>query len=304
MHALHPLSVVSGHYGVFPLHPYPAANLPHRYSGGDIPHEVFPAEVAAAQAYQVVLAEQSPQRRQGGEHLHVHQVLYVPSVLVHTVYVYVVGVDAFVEVAHGQSASCRHQRQAEVAAAQSHGACGSLVVVYLQHGHLWLPVRSYQPYLAALLHYPPCAVSQGVQHGRVRTLELQLDGIFLEHQVVFLYLDVGIGIVPRQVLLHVLYACVQRLGRVEVHYQLTVREGWQGYGPHQVVAPRRASHRSRHVAYVSPFHQILPYRLQVSPHPGAVGSLGQLVFYVALVVYHVGEEALPHVGESHYGCCH
>ena len=49
---------------------------------------------------------------------------------------------------------------------------------------------------------------------------------------------------------------------------------------------------------VAPLPQVGLYLFQILLHSGAVASFGQLVFQIALVVYHVREEALAHVGVS------
>ena len=61
-----------------------------------------------------------------------------------------------------------------------------------------------------------------MQHRRVRSLELQLDGILLEHQVILLHLDISIGIMGGEVLLDILDILVQLLSRREIDDEFAV----------------------------------------------------------------------------------
>ena len=61
-----------------------------------------------------------------------------------------------------------------------------------------------------------------MQHRRVRSLELQLDGVLLEHQVILLHLDISIGIMGGEVLLDILDILVQLLSRREIDDEFAV----------------------------------------------------------------------------------
>ena len=54
------------------------------------------------------------------------------------------------------------------------------------------------------------------------------------------------------------------------------------------------------MCHFGPRVQVSLYALQVFLHSGAVATLGQLVFHIALIVCHIGEEALMNVWESQY----
>ena len=126
-------------------------------------------------------------------------------------------------------------------------------------------------------------------------VELHLDRVLLEHQVVALQLDVGIGIAIRKRLLDVVDIAFQRLRRLEIDNQLAVRKRRRGDAAHQIVARRRAADRSGHRADLRTALQIAADLLQIGLHAGRIRPLGQFVLHIELVVDHIGEEALTHV---------
>ena len=156
-------------------------------------------------------------------------------------------------------------------------------------------------HLTAAFHDVAGTVGQSMKDGRVRSLELQFDGVFLEHQVVLLDLDVCPWVVCCQVLLYVIDVLIQVLRRGKVDDELPVGQRGSAHGAYQVVSSWCPSDGGRHVGHLGTCMEISFYALQVFLHPSAIGALGQLILHVALVVCHVGEESLAYKWESHYG---
>ena len=283
------------HHRVFPGNVDAAAKLLQRSGAYQAVDNLIFGDCTRFEAQQRLAVHYHVERWHLREHLHILKVLHRLILRCKALEIDGVAVGPFIELAHRHTAGCREQRHAHIVAAEPGHAGSSLVVIHFQHRHFRLPVGCNQGHIGALLHDSASRVGKLVEHSRVGTAEHRLNGIFLEHQVIFLQLHVGIGIVRFHILLNLADMLIERAGRGEVDNQLSVGKRRIGNAAHQIVSPRCAANRGGHVGHIFVgAHQVGADAVEVGSHAGGIGAFGQLIFHIELVVGHIGEEAVLH----------
>ena len=155
-----------------------------------------------------------------------------------------------------------------------------MVVLDGEYRNLRFPIGGDEAYLRCVLHDTAGAVCQPVQYGRVRSHELDFDRIFFEHQVVALHLDVGIGIMMRQVTLYLVHVVYQLFGRSEIYNQFAVCQRRVGDAPYQIVASRCTAYGSGDVRHFLACFQVCFYLPEVLNHLCGVIAFGQFIFHI------------------------
>ena len=264
--ALHPLAsltVVSWHYRRFPTHVYPLADLLERSTTHERFHDFVLVEITRLELHQKFLVHESVDGRELREDLGIVQVFNRLALLVDTLQIDVVLVDAFVERTDGNASRSGEQGDADIVPTQSQGTGSRLVVFHGQHGYIGIPVGGDEAYFRCTFHDDAGTVRQAMQHGRVRTEELCFDGVFLVHQVVSFQLHVGIGIMRGEVLLDGIHIFLQGIGGGEVDDEFTIRQRRVGDASHKVISSRSTPDGGSDMGDFLTGFQIAFYLLQI-----------------------------------------
>ena len=222
LHPLATLTIVSRHHGRLPTDIYLLADLLKRGTAHQRFHDFILVEVTRLQLHEEFLIHEAIDGRKLREDLGIAQVFYRFALLVHALQEDLVLMDALIERTDGDATRSCQQRDTDVIAAQSEGTGSRLVILHGEDGHIGIPVGGDETHLRRTFHDDAGTVCQAMEYSRVRTQELCLDGVFLEHQVVSFQLHVGIGIMLREVCLNTFHILFQGIGRSEVDDEFTI----------------------------------------------------------------------------------